>query len=129
MSDKVRAAANSIVRGFNEANRLLPLAGGIPQPIESSTDHAVVLARAWLADHPEDDGEPVTKEWLESIGWTTYLIWPSIPMPKDNLLEWRGGGLWIENTPICLVKTRGAVRRLMAELSIPAGSTGGTDGE
>ena len=38
-------AADEIIAGYEETQRLLPLAGGIPRPIEESTDHAVVLAR------------------------------------------------------------------------------------
>lgn len=40
-------AAATIIAGFEETNRLLPLAGGIPRPIEESTDKAVVVALAY----------------------------------------------------------------------------------
>jgi hypothetical protein len=31
-----------------------------------------VLASAYLIEHPEDDGETVTREWLTSVGFTAY---------------------------------------------------------
>lgn len=48
MNDIARIAAEKIVAGFHGMNRLLPLAGGIPQPIEQSDDAAVVVALEYL---------------------------------------------------------------------------------
>jgi hypothetical protein len=31
---------------------------------------ALAVARAYLAEHPADDGEPVTAEWLKAVGFT-----------------------------------------------------------
>lgn len=76
---------------------------------------------AWLAEHPADDGEPVDAAWLHSVGWTTYVHWPSIETPAKELLEWRMGGMWIGETPIVLATTRGDVRRLMAALKLTEG--------
>lgn len=50
---ELRKAATAIVEGYERGQRYLPLAGGIPQPISECTDNAVVLAVAWLAEHPE----------------------------------------------------------------------------
>jgi hypothetical protein len=40
-------AAKKIVDGFHKTMELLPLAGGKPYPVETSTDHAVVTALAY----------------------------------------------------------------------------------
>ena len=44
VSDKAVSAAKKIVDGYEYMNKMLPLAGGNPQPIEQSTDHAIVMA-------------------------------------------------------------------------------------
>lgn len=46
----MRTAAESAARvlaAYEEMNRLLPLAGGIPRPVEQSDDDAVILARGY----------------------------------------------------------------------------------
>ncbi len=60
--NKLQKAANSIINSYNECQRLLPLAGGIPQPIEKSTDNAVMLAVDYLKNI---DNTPITKEYLK----------------------------------------------------------------
>lgn len=145
----LRAVANTALRHARTAS---------PHIQRRATNQwLMALAEAWLADHPEDDGEPVTEAWLRSLG---YLPDDSSP-PNGDLAKkiWgkgetadygkepamhmvvnaRDGGIWVEayaadGDSLCIIEidavaTRGAVRRLMAALGIPAGSTGGTDGE
>ncbi len=45
---RLTAAARKIVAWYEDANTLLPLAGGVPQPIEACTDPAVMLASCHL---------------------------------------------------------------------------------
>ena len=35
----------------------------------AASDDGKALVDAYAADHPADDGEPVAREWLQSIGW------------------------------------------------------------
>ena len=72
---------------------------------------------------PADDDEPVTVEWLVSVGWERRFgrSWPEIALPEQNTwLSWRGAGVWLVGFDIalCLAKTRGDVRRLCAALGI-----------
>lgn len=61
-------AADAVVRCYERTQELLPLAGGVPRPIEESTDHAAVLARAWLGgarwwDEAHPPTEPGVYYW------------------------------------------------------------------
>jgi hypothetical protein len=78
------------------------------------------LARAYLAEHPADDGEAITEDWLRAVGFKS--------MPSEV-------GLWLDktvgvdlrsDTPGCVVcnarpriATRGDLRRLAEALGIP----------
>lgn len=64
MSDELRAADR--LRKFNSGDMSV-----------YETDYGLhadraVLADAYLVEHPADDGEPVTEEWLRSVGFTQY---------------------------------------------------------
>lgn len=88
--------------------------------IMSSLVNELVPQLAHLATSPADSDKSVTREWLHSVGFTTYIHWPSIELHDGKyLLEWRGAGLWIENVPLVLATTRGAVRNLCRALGIP----------
>lgn len=65
MSDDVRAAAER----FREYERRVD-AGESPKAVDYLVhdDDLADLARAYLAEHPADDGEPVSEAWLESVG-------------------------------------------------------------
>lgn len=65
-----------------------------------------------------DDDEPVTIDWLKSVGWKVYVHFPSIEIAGGHLLEWRMAGMWIGETPIALTLTRGQVRRLLAAMGV-----------
>lgn len=137
--DPARHAAERIVAEFHEMNRLLPLAGGIPRPIEESTDHAVVLARTYLAEHLADDDDTADVNWLmDDHGFAfspdgTALVkkllchWEVICGVKEHRGESEvssaslhftypgppkiGGVFAIEDNP-----TRGSIRRLLTAL-------------
>ena len=57
MSEELKAAAERIAEHVR-SNGLNTI----------SLDGLRTLARAYLLDHPADDGEPVTEEWLRSVG-------------------------------------------------------------
>lgn len=108
MSDDVRAAAERAVRWYESMRRY----GG---RWDALADDIVQSARAVLAEHPADDGEPVTDEWLESIGH------PTPPEPPQ-----RGGHRWMvlvvdgkgSSYRLPNAATRGDVRRLCRALGV-----------
>lgn len=89
------------------------------------------ICDSYISEHPEDDNEPVTKEWLLSIGFEIsrdgfpfhadmdgYLK-PSPPhLFKDTTSAWD----WNLEPPasnlLCVLFTRGDVRRLLTALGI-----------
>jgi hypothetical protein len=99
------------------------------------------LAAAWLEQHPADDDEPVTGDWLRSIGFelVTGSLWQrSIPSPYADVqvslsVESTGGmtalrirterlafgvGATTSFVPMAKAKTRRDVRNLLAALGI-----------
>jgi hypothetical protein len=88
------------------------------------------LAKAYLAEHPADDEEPVNEEWLRSIGLKLRMGF-GFPVTKTmSLWDSRNGwGLYFHGglgdsaegeTKIANVATRGQVRRLLVALGIAA---------
>lgn len=86
----------------------------------------LMLRDAYLAEHPADDSESVTFEWLESIGFYrdgTHIDDPltccesAIYLSPDHNDEtvWV---VFVEVYELGHVKTRGDVRRLLAALGI-----------
>jgi hypothetical protein len=123
MSGDVKAAAER-VRQWKAG---LPLSVVYP----ASKDHGMAVAFLevdwrdvaveYLAEHPDDDGEPVTPEWIETQGWRYtrhpgpgYRVW----LPTGQSLDWRFGGCWIGEVPIALTMNRGQIRRLTAALGL-----------
>lgn len=87
-------------------------------------DEVTDLADAYLAEHPADDADDITEDWLREIGFTyddewgaTYIYgYKTFPLWYEDLCgEWGWGEAELP-TP----KTRGEVRRLMAALGIEA---------
>jgi hypothetical protein len=82
-----------------------------------SCRYAEILAKAYAAEHPPDDDEPVTHEWVTGLLHyrTDYKhpYYESADIPggffiKDNQwLEW-----WHDGTHLATCKTRGQLRRL-----------------
>jgi hypothetical protein len=65
-TEQLRQVAERLTYAADGVNALL----GAPRhrgPIEDAAD----LARAWLSDHPADDDEPVTAEWLKRAGFVS----------------------------------------------------------
>ena len=80
---------------------------------------ACMLAESYLAEHPADDAEPVTEEWLLSVGFKRH--------PFEGMLHVIDGWMSMSigqheknafvNTPL-RGKTRGDVRTLCRSLGI-----------
>lgn len=79
---------------------------------------AQILANHVTETVREDDDEPTTTDWLVSVGFTLYDPWPGIETAAKEWMDWRAAGMWIDQTPIAMTATRGAVRRLCAALGI-----------
>lgn len=119
MSDDVRAAAERL---------LPPLADVIDAPGD-----AELVARAWLAEHPADDGEPVSAEWLMVTGWVDVAEPGGGPLYTFCRPDHGGAVLTLEGDHRCLmaflghpdgapwpcdIYTRGQVRELLRALGI-----------
>jgi len=101
-----------------------------------TSNDALALARAYLAEHPTDDLEPVTEEWLRSLtafdnrgdivlevavfGSVCHLRFAPDPLDGKPCHSWSllpsGGSsrVWLPGSPI----RRGHVRRLCAALGV-----------
>lgn len=81
-------------------------------------DEAVIL-NAYLAEHPEDSDQPVTVEWLRSVGFEAGILGPLhieyVQLPGGlTRTDW-----FYERAMLPAMVTRGHVRRLLAALGIP----------
>jgi hypothetical protein len=90
---------------------------------------ARLIAEAWIAEHPADDDEPITEEWLEQLAFTHNDSWyfrspAQTSMQADvTLIRWSGG--WsvkvsdrFTSVLTANVKTRGDLRLLAKALGI-----------
>lgn len=86
-----------------------------------------VVAVLPLAEHPPDDGQPVTAEWLESAGWWLSVTRTVAAFEAGDLRVtaqlhdgvWHTFGRRVEGDCSLRCHTRGHVRRLLAALTIP----------
>ena len=84
------------------------------------------IVKAYLAEHPADDGEPVTEEWLLGVGFiqgkskNSRLIFLDY-FTIDDLLSGECSVCgWADHVTLrSTCKTRGDVRRLCTALCIP----------
>ncbi len=63
--DALREKAERLVDAKEHTDALFPMLG---QPCGNAIDDAVEVCKAYLLEHPQDDEEPVTEEWLVSVG-------------------------------------------------------------
>lgn len=96
-------------------------------PTADEIQAAYVLAQQYTIEHPADDAEPVTEDWLRSVGWSlksvfremyhepTMLRW-AMPVLQADMGVWSIGEMreQLRYAP----KTRGDVRRLCAALGV-----------
>ncbi len=118
MSDKLREAAErwkaNVYRDFDSLN------ASRQQCYDSAT-----LADAYLVEHPADDGEKVTEEWLLASGFTPHPEFRghSIYNKTQSIEVWiADGGICVEGEYISRKfggdYTRGDMRRLCSALGI-----------
>lgn len=72
MSDELRAVEERVrrCRGGEDATDVYPVAGRIVEyACAALSADEMLLADAYLAEHPADDAEPVTEGWLQAIGF------------------------------------------------------------
>lgn len=87
------------------------------------------LAKAYLAEHPADDGEPATEEWAKALGeWSQYTSSSGVRWyhgPADVYLRFDANGCEMgvgcvgETQYLLSDPTRGHVRRLCAVAGSP----------
>jgi hypothetical protein len=89
------------------------------------------VAAAYLDEHPADDGEAVTEEWLLAVGFQKHEWHPSkVTFVRADALDiglwnvddgWKAMVLMSEHSASCIrrgLRTRGEVRRLCQCLGI-----------
>lgn len=118
---EMRAAAERLLRGHQSYDHCAT--DGHRK--EAWNRDACEVAREWLAEHPADDQQPVTEEFLRSINWapvgntwytaeedcgTPIVFWVDV----DQSLRVAG----LKDWKIC-EPTRGQFRRVLAALCIP----------
>ncbi len=131
-TDELRAAAE----------RLADLDLGMyqtPSDDDACIRAGVALGRAWLAEHPADDEEPITEDWLMSVGFkremqpaaSNHLTLRHLILSDDgadipariiltkweysDAVRWSLNEAWI---PSFKPKTRGEVRHLLIALGL-----------
>jgi len=85
-----------------------------------SADGAAVC-RAYLAEHPADDGEPVTAEWMKACGWEGSYV--GVFGIQGLAGFWDNGELHLSKPYSLPAATRGQLRRLCAALGVPLKET------
>lgn len=117
MSDKVRKAAERLRRTRGSDYVTLKLVYG--DNGEQLQQDMMEIADAYLAEHPADDDEPITNEWLTSFGRHFEFNGHELAINSDGGVElwthWGGESVVID---LCDVATRGDVRRLLRGLGI-----------
>ncbi len=90
--DELRDKAERMVHAVEMTNALIPMTG------PNVMDDAGEIAKAWLAEHPADDGELISNEWLESLGckpvhWQSGTIDWDVPADEFKLTirVWENG--------------------------------------
>lgn len=113
--EQVKAAAERLRRYYGSNESIESIYGlGESASMSYANDNMIVARNAALAEHPADDDEPITEEWLESSG------------ALDALTE-AFGMLHISDGVVRVGKglsTRGEVRRLCEALGIELNSEG-----
>ena len=119
--------------GFVPGRMIVVGGSGAGQEYPNPLVGAPELAKAWLAEHPADDAEPLTAEWLKSVGFTDRGERPGrsmaihhFPPTGEYMLtfKWIGATMilaYVFDSMVAESKrdwTRGDARRLCAALGI-----------
>ncbi len=135
MTEEIKAAAERLIICEYDANGFVhnPIGG---KPHSQAVDGHYV-ARAYLAEHPSDDGEPITEDWLSGLGAEffpatdyerpMYILSSSCRRFGWELARYEEGDEWTAELTVNRayhlgvshdIKTRGDVRRLCSALGI-----------
>jgi hypothetical protein len=120
MTPELKAAAERLRSGFNHAQ--------CPDHCGDCND-ARALAEAYLAEHPTDDGEPVTLDWLRTL----WKVEPGHTKRESYIVARRGlfevgwcpecgelpAAMALDRKIIYKCPTRGQWRMLCRALGIP----------
>lgn len=116
MSDELKAAAIEILERWEASSG---------SPVGILATNALKLADAYLCEHPADDDEPVTEEWLLSVGFVKggspqarniycgYLTIDDIASGEASICNWNDR-VAIERS----IETRRDVRLLCKALGV-----------
>lgn len=117
MTDDVKAAL--------ERRRANPGWRGMYYPYPAAVDDAIILADAYLAEHPADDGEPVTADWMRSFAPNPGLYFPLNDDESGVWFVFNPEGCYMaisdgvnRSAELPVPPTRGHVRRLCAALGV-----------
>ena len=123
--DDVREAAERL-RRIQRGDRVLEVYENRYMPIEEQ--YRVDLETVYDAEHPADDGEPVTKDWLGSVGFALSFDKPFTSLGDGFYLvvtafgraaiEKRDSLSRLREVRLRDCKTRGDVRRLCKALGV-----------
>ena len=115
--DELRAAAQEMV---DDLSYLTDKSGGIRIPVP---EHWRAVALGYLAEHPSDNEEPVTDEWLRSVGFDDRLPGLVIEGDCQYLLVYCRAGWYLSDDGdeiwVNPLTKRSHVRRLCAALGVP----------
>ena len=85
-----------------------------------------LLVAAYLAEHPADEDEPVTHEWLRENSQADWVV--DEPTGKPEIIlrgAWQRGMVTLVTAVTIATPTRGHVRRLIAALGLDKPSAEG----
>lgn len=121
MSDELRAAAERLRRVHAGEPVQTVYESSIPRAFANMGRDENTLSNAWQDEHPADDEELVTEEWLLSIGFRLEIDeyggadWWQLDKVKHapSCGTWEFDSAYLPDQP-----TRGHVRRLLTALGV-----------
>lgn len=119
-ADELRAAAERL-RRVGDGEAVAQAYRAYPSPHMQRYGDIVMLADAWIAEHPADDGDPVDEAWVKGLGFEQYEYVPYTWLKCGHLqyVPSRDPPFCIVGGwPVIRVETRGHVRRIAAALGI-----------
>lgn len=116
MDDKGRKLLEGYLAILRHKQIRPPMNPGVQEVLEAEV-------RSYLAAFPADDGEPVTEDWLRSVG--VHKDAPAKNNTRTVVITKIGPTLWLNigdgyycNAVLLAGNTRGVVRRLLAALGV-----------
>lgn len=108
------------LRSINRIVDMLLVYGRGPTAEQWHLDDLRILASAYLSEHPADDGEAITIEWMCENDW--YLEGKDVVTRIDTSLYVSFSSsppvVFVDVYELGTLRTRGDVRRLLAALGV-----------